>query len=143
MIVESCQHHLRSFSHDFDGLSHAPNILSENDGQLAIERTNAEAIDLFIVDAYLRGKVDGFDLCRALRASVRGKNTPIILVLSGYLSLERFKAIAAGADLLLYRPIIKEELIRMTELVLGLKYSRSEPNPTALPHVARRLKSAV
>jgi two-component system, OmpR family, response regulator MprA len=140
MIIENRQHRLRSLSNGLDGLSYSPQLLSENDTQVASDRVKVEDIDLLIVDGYLQGKLDGFDLCRSIRSS--GSQIPIILVLSGYLSLERFKAIAAGADLLLYRPIIKEELIKMTELLLGLKYA-TEPDPILMTHMPRRLESAV
>ncbi|MGH7845625.1 MAG: response regulator [Candidatus Binatia bacterium] len=136
LIVESSQNHLKALYANLDGLSYSPQIQSENDGQTALERAKHEALDLFIIDAYLRGKVDGFELCRAVRSSPAGKHIPIILVLSGYLSLERLKAIAAGADLLLYRPIIKGELIRLTELLLALKYAQAEPTPA--PRITTR-----
>lgn len=143
LIVESPQSRLKALFANLDGLCFSPEILSENDPQTALERVKHEDLDLFIIDGYLRGKVDGFELCRALRSSAAGKQVPIILVLSGYLSLERFKAIAAGADLLLYRPIIKEEVIRLTELLLALKYARAEPNPVLHTHATRRLQSAL
>jgi two-component system cell cycle response regulator len=143
LIVESSQSHLKALYANLDGLSYSPEIQSENDGQTALERVEHEALDLFIIDAYLRGKVDGFELCRAVRSSAAGKHIPIILVLSGYLSLERLKAIAAGADLLLYRPIIKEELIRLTELLLALKYAQAEPNPVPRTHISRGLQSVL
>jgi two-component system cell cycle response regulator len=143
LIVETSQSHLKALYANLDGLSYSPQIQSENDGRTALERAKHEALDLFIIDAYLRGKVDGFELCRAIRSSAAGKHIPIILVLSGYLSLERLKAIAAGADLLLYRPIIKEELIRLTELLLALKYAQAEANPLPRTRMTPGLQSVL
>jgi len=63
LIVESSQSHLKALYANLDGLSYSPEIQSENDGQTALERVEHEALDLFIIDAYLRGKVDGFEQC--------------------------------------------------------------------------------
>jgi DNA-binding response OmpR family regulator len=88
-----------------------------------MSRLQRESFDLAIVDTCLKGKTDGFELCRVLRESLsQNSDLPIILILSGYLSLERAKGISAGADLLLHRPVVKEELLRMMQLLLGWRF---------------------
>ncbi len=123
LIVESYGNYMKSLSSHLAGLVPPPEILVAADAETAMARLQTETADLVIVDSRLRGKMDGFDLCRALRSSESNQHLSIILLLSGHLSLERYKGISAGADLLLHRPVVKEELLRMIQLLLE---SRSE-----------------
>ncbi|MGH7773761.1 MAG: response regulator [Candidatus Binatia bacterium] len=123
LIVESYGNYIKSLSGHLAGLAPPPQILVAADAETAMARLQTETTDLVIVDSLLRGKMNGFDLCRALRSSASNKHLPIILLLASHLSLERCKGISAGADLLIHRPIVKEELLRMIQLLLE---SRSE-----------------
>jgi CheY-like chemotaxis protein len=143
MIVESFGSNIRSLSGHLSGFPLPLEIVSAGDAQSALAKFQSEAIDLAIVDSSLRGKIDGFELCRTLRSSLPDDRLPIILILSGYLSLERAKGISAGADLLLHRPVVKEELLRMVQLLLGWKFNviGDLPFPAAEDRPLRRLHS--
>lgn len=131
MMVESFGSNLRSLSSQLYAFPLPLELVSAADATSALAQLQREAIDLIIVDSCLRGKTDGFELCRALRSSSADDHLPIILILSGYLSLERSKGISAGADLLLHRPIVKEELLRMIQLLLGWRFEESANLPLA------------
>lgn len=142
MIVESYGSNVISLSGHLAALPIPLEIVAVRDAETAMACIQRENPDLLIIDACLRGKTDGFELCRILRSSPDNQHLPIILLLSGYLSLERSKGITAGADLLLLRPIVKEELLKMIHLLLGLKSeqcgnSRQRPENAPL----RRLRS--
>lgn len=141
MIVESYGSNLKSLATHLSGLAFRQEICSALDGEAAVARLQSEHADLAIIDALLRGRMDGFQLCRALRASPAHHNLPIVLLLAGHLSLERLKGIQSGANILLHRPIVKEELLSVVQLLLDRKanfgeYSRVAENPTQ-----RRLRS--
>ena len=118
MIVESYGSNARSLSSHLRSLGLPLDIMTTSDAGTALEQLQMEPVDLAIIDTCLRGKTDGFELCRAIRASSSIQSFPIILLLAGYLSLERSKGILAGADLVLHRPVVKEELLKMIELLL-------------------------
>ena len=124
LIVESFASNIKSISGHLAGFPLPLQLLSATDAPTALTQLQREAVDLIIVDSCLRGKIDGFELCRALRSYFSANPIPIILILSGYLSLERSKGIAAGADLLLHRPVVKEEMLRMIQLLLGWRFDR-------------------
>jgi len=126
MIVESFGSNIRSLSSHLSGFPLPLEIVSAADGLTALTQLQREVVDLVVVDSCLRGKVDGFELCRAFRSSFSDNHIPIILILSGYLSLERSKGISAGADLLLHRPVVKEELLKMIQLLLGRRFEETE-----------------
>jgi len=119
MIVESYQSNLKSLSRHLASLPIPSQILSATDAQNSVDQLQNQTVDLVIVDASLRGRMDGFDLCRALRSSAATEQIPIILLLSGYFCLERSKGIQAGADLLLQRPVVKEELFKNDSAAIG------------------------
>lgn len=125
MIVESFGNNIRSLSSHLSTFPLPLELVSAGDAASALAQFQRETIDLIIVDSCLRGKTDGFELCRTLRSSCEDRRLPIILILSGYLSLERFKGIAAGADLLLHRPVVKEELLKMIQLLLGWRFEEN------------------
>lgn len=101
-------------------LSSEVEVLQAPDGRDALTLSKSQQIHLFLVDGFLKGSLNGFDLCRAIRSSGDAyRHTPIILMLSGHLITEHARGISAGADLLLHAPVIKEELWRMVVLLLG------------------------
>ncbi len=125
MIVESFISNARSLSSQLACFPLPVQLLTAIDAPTAMAQLQQEAVDLVIVDSCLRGKTDGFELCRSLRSNWSDDHIPIILILSCYLSLERCKGISAGADLLLHRPVVKEELLRMIQLLLGWRFEES------------------
>jgi two-component system cell cycle response regulator len=141
MIVESYQSNLKSLANHLSSFPIPIQILSATDAQNALAHLQDETVDLVIIDASLRGKMDGFELCRALRSSASTEHLPMILLLSGYFCLERSKGIQAGADLLLHRPVVKEELVKMAQLLLGRKFEQINDAPATAPaiHPLRRL----
>jgi len=143
MIVESFSGTIKSLSSHLAGFPLPLELLPAADGLTALTELQREVVDLVVVDSYLRGKVDGFELCRAFRSSFPDNHIPIILILSGCLSLERSKGISVGADLLLHRPVVKEELLRMVQLLLGWKFNgiANLPFPAAENRPLRRLHS--
>lgn len=145
MIVESFGNNIKSLSSHLQDLALPLQILAATDATTAMARLQIEPADLLIIDAYLRGNMDGFDLCRAIKSSTSDHHPPIILLLAGYLSLERSKGMSAGADLLLHRPVVKEELLKMIQLLLGWRLNQAaSPRPVAPEnHALRRLRPVV
>lgn len=142
IIVESYQSNLKSLSGHLASFPIPIQILSATDAQDCTAQLQNGTVDLVIIDASLRGKMDGFDLCRTLRSSASTEHIPIILLLSGYFCLERSKGIQAGADLLLHRPVVKEELVKMIQLLLGRKFDLADADRVAVPaiYAVRKLR---
>src|SRR5712692_3161140 len=131
LIVESYGSNTKSILTHLAGSPFPLQIVSVSDAEAATTLIQKEPIDLAIIDTCLRGKMDGFDLCRALRSSASTQQLSIILLLSGYLSLERSKGISAG-----------EELLRMIQLLLAEELAQvANTQPTAGIPSVRRLRS--
>jgi DNA-binding response OmpR family regulator len=118
IVVEGYLSQSRSILSHLDDLGEALRVVSAQDAEAGLAQMDNEPVDLVIVDVNLKGKMDGFDLCKSIRASLTHQEVPIILLLGGHLSLERSKGILSGADLMLHRPVVKEELFKMVRLLL-------------------------
>ena len=142
MIVESFGSNTKSLHGHLSSLAVPIEILAANDAESTLGRLQRERVDLFIIDTCLKGKMDGFDLCRAVRSAPLHQDASIILLLSGSLCLERSKGISAGADLLLHRPVVKEELLKMIQLLLGFRAETAAiPRPAYNNFAGPRLRS--
>jgi class 3 adenylate cyclase len=94
------------------------------DGEEALQCVRARAPDLVISDI-LMPRVDGYELCRRLRASPATALLPVILVTSAEQS-ERVKGVEAGADDFLARPVNWPELFARAKRLLHVKALQDE-----------------
>ena len=113
LVVEGYLNHAKTIGSHLERYAQPIELFSASDAETALSILDEQSVSLLIIDVCLRGKMDGFDLCRAIRVSDTYRELPIILLMSGHLSLERSSGMSAGADLLLYRPVVKEELFKM------------------------------
>ncbi len=118
LIADSYKSHAGALSAYLRELSPPVEVFSAAEGRQALSETTARDVHLFLVNGFLKGALNGFDLCRAIRRLEAHRHTPIILMLSGHLLREHHRGLAAGADLFLHAPVEKEELWRMVVLLL-------------------------
>ena len=78
------------------------------DGASAIDMVAAEEYDAIVLDLMLPG-VDGFEVCRRLRA--RGVDTAVIMVTARDALADRVAGLDGGADDYLVKPFAFEELL--------------------------------
>ncbi|MCC6989349.1 MAG: response regulator transcription factor [Acidobacteria bacterium] len=78
------------------------------DGRSAVDLAAAEEYDVVVLDLMLPG-LDGFDVCRQMRA--RGVDTPVIVVTARDGVTDRVTALDAGADDVLVKPFVFDELL--------------------------------
>src|SRR5438552_17984588 len=95
------------------------------DGQQALEQVRELHPDLVVSDI-LMPRVDGYDLCRRLRAAPETALLPLILVTSLDAQGERIKGLEAGADDFLSKPINWEELFARVRSLLRVKALQDE-----------------
>jgi len=94
-------------------------------GDEALEMVRAKAPDLMITDILMPG-VDGYEVCRQLRANPATALLPVILVTSAEPQTERVKGIEAGADDFLAKPVNWAELFGRVKRLLHVKALQDE-----------------
>lgn len=79
-------------------------VVTANSAAAALELLNKGEVDLILLDVMMPG-MDGFALCKQLRADPRTSLTPIILVSALDGDEDRLRGLAAGADDFCTKPI--------------------------------------
>lgn len=102
-----------------DGLT----VQVASDGPTALKLLDAGQPDLILLDVMLPG-MNGFDLCREIRAASR---TPIILITARAAEDDRLRGFDAGADDYVTKPFSPREVVARVRAVLR----RAQPDDAA------------
>ena len=92
-----------------------------HDGKEAIKVFNKEHPDAVLMD-YHMPNADGFEATRKIKATPEGKDVPIIIVTASALDQSHENAMTAGADGLIKKPYIEDDLLEELKRLLHLKY---------------------
>src|SRR5690606_28635855 len=79
-------------------------VLAATSGEEALRIAARESPDLIILDVMMPG-MDGFEICRRLRAAPRTRLTPIILVTALNEREDRVRGLESGADDFVTKPV--------------------------------------
>jgi len=93
-------------------------LLSASSGMEAVERALAEHPELILMDVVMPG-MDGFEVCRRLRAEEATRNTPIILVTTRGGPEHVEKGYESGCSDYVTKPFDGNELRAKIESFLG------------------------
>jgi two-component system sensor histidine kinase/response regulator len=111
-------------------------VLEAENGHEAIKRFETHRPDLILMDMRMP-IMDGYRATRRIKATERGKATPIIALTASAFDEERQKTLAAGADDHLGKPIKVDELYETIRVHLGIEYAYVEPE-SVMPPVCDR-----
>jgi class 3 adenylate cyclase len=100
-------------------------IDAEYDGEAALAHIAASQPDLVLLDIVMPG-MDGFEVCRRLKADPATALIPVVLVTALEDHASRVRGIDAGADDFLCKPVNREELIARVKNLRRLHQTRRE-----------------
>ena len=100
-------------------------VLTATNGPDAIAICELGGCDIVLLDVMMPG-MDGFEVCRRLRASPRTAHLPIVLVTALDHPADRVQGLEAGADDFLTKPIDQVALIARVRSLVRLKFSIDE-----------------
>ncbi len=89
---------------------HGHAVVAATSGQQGIAMAHDRAPDLVLLDVQLPG-MDGYDVARALRTIASLKSTPIVAVTSHAMMGDRERALEAGCDGYIEKPIDPETFV--------------------------------
>jgi two-component system cell cycle response regulator DivK len=84
-------------------------MIEAADGEDALEKAAAENPDLILMDISIP-KINGYEVTRRLKSQVNFKNTPIIALTAHAMKGDREKALEAGCDGYISKPINIHEI---------------------------------
>jgi DNA-binding response OmpR family regulator len=94
--------------------------LTATDGLSGIETAKKERPDLILLDVMMPG-LDGFEVCRRIRADPELKDTPVIILTALADPKLNVKGFRAGANLAVQKPFEPKRLIDTIKTALALK----------------------
>jgi len=95
-------------------------VRDASDGEGALAECAAFRPDLILLDILMPG-MDGFEVCRRIKATPETRLTPVVLITGLSETEDRIKGINAGADDFLSKPIDMNELLARTRSLLKVK----------------------
>jgi len=104
-----------------------------HDGEEAVKVFKKENPDAVLMD-YHMPKADGFQAAQKIKSTPKGKDVPIIIITASALDQTHENAVQAGADALIKKPYIEDDLLEEMRKFLNLKYvynkESNEPKKT-------------
>jgi putative two-component system response regulator len=100
-------------------------VTTAADGEEALLAIEAQAPDLILLDVIMPG-MDGYELCRRVKADPRTILIPVVMITSLQATEERIKGIEAGADEFLSKPFNSQEMLTRVRSLLKLKRHTDE-----------------
>jgi uncharacterized protein (TIGR02266 family) len=103
-------------------------ILTAGDGTEALAIARRERPDLVLTDLSMR-EMDGDQLCRELRHDPDLRRVPVIVVTSGRSPEEHERAVRAGADGVIEKPLCRVSLLQVVQRFLRISVRSFERVP--------------
>ena len=100
-------------------------VLQAASGPEALEVAQRELPDIVLLDVMMPG-MDGFEVCRRLRADARTKHIPVIMVTALDQQSDRVQGLEAGADDFLTKPVNDVALFARVKSLVRLKMLMDE-----------------
>ena len=90
-----------------------------------IEILKAIKIDVILTDIAILGKMNGLELTTVLKRSSEFSHIPIIAVTAPACEIDKYKALRAGCNNYLEKPLSKKSLIDMIDVSIGQSKQRN------------------
>jgi len=92
-------------------------VITAHDGQDALSKAYARQPDLILLDVMMP-RMDGYEVCRHLRADGRSAHIPVIMLTARSLSADKVLGLTAGADDYIIKPFDPMELVARVKTTL-------------------------
>src|SRR5215468_9926480 len=100
-------------------------VLTAYSGEEALEVLQRERVDVVLLDVMMPG-MDGFEVCRRIKASARTMHVPIVMVTALDQTRDKVQGLEAGADDFLTKPVDDIALITRVKNLTRLKSLNDE-----------------
>src|SRR6476646_8832176 len=85
------------------------------DGPSALRQIDAAPPDVVLLDVDMPG-LDGYEVCRRIKARARGRLLPVVMITAIDGTDDRARALEAGADDFMAKPVGRVELVARVRL---------------------------
>jgi two-component system alkaline phosphatase synthesis response regulator PhoP len=113
--------HILDFSLGMEGYE----VLTAMDGEKALEKVQSERVDLVVLDIMMP-KLDGYQVCRAIKSNEATRDIPVILLSARGRSVDQKVGKESGADDYVTKPFSPRKLIERVNALLHDRENRKE-----------------
>jgi two-component system cell cycle response regulator len=121
LVIEDDQASRELMTYLLQAFGHTP--LCAHDGAEGLEIVRREAPDLVICDIQLP-QVDGYEVARQLKGHPVWRAMPLVAVTASAMARDRDKALVAGFDGYLTKPLDPETFVQQMEAFLAARQSK-------------------
>ncbi len=107
-------------------------VVAATTGEDALDMVDVVDPDLILLDLLLPGKVDGYEVCRLIRASSR---VPVIMLTAKAQESDKVRGLDLGADDYITKPFSSQELLARVRAVLRRSRLHDEPVPSEVVEI--------
>jgi two-component system alkaline phosphatase synthesis response regulator PhoP len=108
--------HILDFSLGAEGFE----VITANNGELAIEKAKQEKPDLIVLDIMMP-VLDGYETCRRLKREAETKNIPVVLLTAKGRDVDKRLGYEVGAVDYVVKPFSPNRLIERIQEILGCR----------------------
>lgn len=101
-------------------------VVIAEDGEAAVEAVPAHRPDVILMDVQLP-KIDGYEATRRIKSDERFSAIPVLALTAHSMKGDRVKALEAGCDDYITKPVDIDVLLRRIEEVLGQQAGPASP----------------
>ncbi len=98
-------------------------VLTATNGLEGLKKVREEAPDLLVLDVMLPG-LDGFEVCRRLRADEQTAGLPVLMLSAKAQEIDKTTGLKVGADDYLAKPADPSEIVARVANLLATKTTR-------------------
>jgi len=106
--------HILDFSLGMEGYT----VATALDGEQALEKARTEKPDLIVLDIMMP-KLDGYEVCKAIKSNAATKGTPVILLSAKGRNVDQKMGFDVGADDYITKPFSPRKLVERINQLLG------------------------
>ena len=117
--------HILYFSLGMEGYE----VITALDGEQALEKLKTEKPDLIVLDIMMP-KLDGYEVCKAIKSSPETRHIPVILLSAKGRNVDQKLGFDVGADDYITKPFSPRKLVERINQLLGQTVTE-RPTPSA------------
>ena len=106
--------HILDFSLGMEGYE----VITALDGEQALEKLKTEKPDLIVLDIMMP-KLDGYEVCKAIKSSPETRHIPVILLSAKGRNVDQKMGFDVGADDYITKPFSPRKLVERINQLLG------------------------